>query len=78
MVSDGRRQPLPALACLAPTLQVGNLTYGFDPTLPADARLVSAQLSVPGAGGASSWVPLEGYEGEIVLLTNDYVAKGGD
>lgn len=60
-------------------MQVGNLTYAFDPTLPADARLVAAQLAVPGAGGAApTWVPLESYGGDIMLITNDYVANGGD
>jgi 5'-nucleotidase len=53
--------------------QVGFLRYSFDPSLPADSRLVNAQLLVNGTAQ-----PLADFKGEVLLLTTDYLAKGGD
>jgi 5'-nucleotidase len=53
--------------------QVGFLRYSFDPSLPTEARLVNAQLLVNGTAQ-----PLEDFQGEVLLLTTDYLAKGGD
>lgn len=51
------------------------MRYSFDPTLPEDSRLVTAQL-LPSDGGSP--VPLAGYDGPILLATPDYNANGGD
>jgi 5'-nucleotidase len=55
--------------------QVGGLRYSFNPQLPADSRLVNADL-LPSGGGSP--VPLASFNGDILLLTADYNANGGD
>eukprot|EP00887_Chlorella_sp_A99_P005509 scaffold1.g5509.t1 len=55
--------------------QVGKLRYSFDPRRNADARLVAAQLWLRSGSG---WVDLASYPGRILLVTNDYIATGGD
>lgn len=59
-----------------PILQVAGLRYAFDPAGPDNAsRLVAAQLL---AGVDGQGVPLASYQGDVLLLTTDYVAGGGD
>ncbi|PSC75913.1 5 -nucleotidase isoform B [Micractinium conductrix] len=56
--------------------QVAGLRYAFDPAGPDNAsRLVAAQLL---AGVDGQGVPLASYQGDVLLLTTDYVAGGGD
>lgn len=53
---------------------MGGLRYAFDPaSRPATSRLVAAQLLANGSA-----TPLPAFSGSIMLLTNDYVAGGGD
>lgn len=56
-------------------LQVGGMRYSFNPDLPEDARLVAAELLLPGSDKA---VPLSGFGGDVLLLTADYNANGGN
>lgn len=51
------------------------MRYSFNPSLPEFSRLVTAQLLPTGNG---SPVPLATYDGNILLLTADYNANGGD
>ncbi|KAL4425700.1 hypothetical protein ABPG75_009716 [Micractinium tetrahymenae] len=54
--------------------QVGGMRLSFDPSSrPEDSRLVAVELLVDGAS-----LPLSSYSGSIILLTNDYMSKGGD
>lgn len=54
--------------------QVGGMRLSFDPSSrPADSRLVAAELLVNG-----STMPLASYNGSIILITNDYMSRGGD
>lgn len=53
--------------------QVSGLRYSFDPSLPEDARLVAAEVAANG-----TWVPLSDFAGPIMLLSTDYITKGGD
>lgn len=51
------------------------MRYAFDPSLPEDARLVAAELLL----SDNSSAPLSDYEGQpILLVTNNFVAEGGD
>ena len=52
----------------------GALRAAFDPSLPEAARLVGAELRL--TNGSS--MPLESYPGDILLLSTDYLTKGGD
>lgn len=62
-----------------PPLQVGGLRYAFDPSLPADARLVGAEVLADFSdGGASGATPLSSYAGDLLLLSTDYITGGGD
>lgn len=60
----------------------GALRYAFDHTLPVDSRLVAAQLTVPdggsGGGGRGTPVDLANFEGNVLILIDDYYASGGD
>ncbi|EFN56515.1 hypothetical protein CHLNCDRAFT_144120 [Chlorella variabilis] len=59
--------------------QVGGLRYAFDPSLPADARLVGAEVLADFSdGGASGATPLSSYAGDLLLLSTDYITGGGD
>lgn len=50
------------------------MRLSFDPSSrPADSRLVAAELLVNG-----STMPLASYNGSIILITNDYMSRGGD
>ena len=53
--------------------QVGGFRFGFDPTLNITSRLVNAMLSVNGVD-----TPLSSYTGSIVMVSNQYVAGGGN
>lgn len=53
--------------------QIGGMRMGFNSSLPATSRVVNVVLLVNG-----SEVPLQGYAGTILLLTNAFVAAGGD
>jgi hypothetical protein len=54
-------------------LQVGNVRYAFDPTLPADDRLVAAEVVL----SDGSTAPLDAYTDQsILLVTNNFVAGG--
>lgn len=62
------------LPLCAPTLQVAGLRLSFDPaSRPADSRLVAAEILINGSA-----VPLDAYDGSLILLTNDYMSRGGD
>lgn len=54
--------------------QVAGLRYSFDPARPQDSRLVAAELAAPDG----SWTPLAEFSGPILLLSTDYLTKGGD
>lgn len=50
------------------------MRLSFDPaSRPADSRLVAAELLVNDTS-----VPLSSFEGSIILVTNDYMSRGGD
>ncbi|KAL4445897.1 hypothetical protein ABPG77_009096 [Micractinium sp. CCAP 211/92] len=54
--------------------QVAGLRLSFDPaSRPADSRLVAAEILFNGSA-----VPLDAYDGSLILLTNDYMSRGGD
>lgn len=57
--------------------------FGFDPSVPTGTpRIVAAQiLPAPERNKARTnltWVPLEGYQGPILLVANSFMASGGD
>ena len=52
----------------------GALRYAVNHSLPADARLVAAEVPARNGGAA---VPLE-QQGTMLLLLNNYYAGGGD
>lgn len=54
--------------------QVAGMRLSFDPaSRPTDSRLVAAELLVNDTS-----VPLSSFEGSIILVTNDYMSRGGD
>ena len=64
-----------AFPAVGPTaaLQIGGMRLAFNPKASdAFGRLVDAQLNVSG------WPSLKSYTGDIMLVTSNYVANGGD
>lgn len=72
----------PSIFLPPPSLQVGGaLRYAFDHTLPENARLVAAQVAPPAtadSGSSGSPVPLGSFEGDMLILIDNYYATGGD